>query len=245
MNKPQQKNQPRFASPQHGEILSPTVENYLLSLYNLYEEKIRVTLSRLAEHLRHLPAHEGVGTSLPSVVAMIRRMQKETLVVTDSNKEIHLTDKGLILAEDMVRRHRLAERMVVDLLGVPLDRAHMEAHRLEHAISPELLVHIDKTLGHPIACPFGGPIPGSGYELPVEESVPLSKAKEGIKYKVVRVPEEDQDLLRFLVENQILPNVELSVTQTAPYLGIVTFTTPVASGSIGIVVASRIMLCIT
>ncbi|MCH7653284.1 MAG: hypothetical protein IIB14_06360 [Chloroflexi bacterium] len=93
--------------------MSPTVENYLLSFHNLGEEGAVVTLSRLAEHLRRLPAEEGIGTSLPSVGGMLRRMRKEGLVETGPAKTLRLTDRGFLLAEDMVRRHRLAERMLV------------------------------------------------------------------------------------------------------------------------------------
>ena len=118
--------------------LSMSTENYLLSIFNLEEQEIKVTTTQLAEHLKTLPRGEGMGTSLPSVSSMIRRMVREDLVSVSSTKTVILTTKGRTFASSIVRRHRLAERMVVDLLGLDLHKSHIEAHRLEHAISSEL-----------------------------------------------------------------------------------------------------------
>ena len=148
------------------ERLSQVAENYLLSLYILGEEGLRATSGQLAEYIRTLPAGEGLGTTLPSITGMLRRMAREGLVEMTAAKEVKLTPRGVVLAEGMVRRHRLAERMVVDLLGLELHKAHEEAHRLEHAISPDLEVKIRERLGNPTTCPFGRPIPGSGYTPP-------------------------------------------------------------------------------
>ena len=116
--------------------LSMTAENYLLSIYRLHEEDAIVTLTQLAEHLKMLPEGEGLGTSLPTVGGMIRRLEREGMLAVDAKKQLSLTRKGGRHAESIVRRHRLAERMVVDMLDVELHRAHIEAHLLEHAISP-------------------------------------------------------------------------------------------------------------
>ena len=127
--------------------LSMAMENYLLSIIRLQEQNTKVTAAQLSEHFKSLPMGEGLGTSLPSVSAMIRRMTREKLVTTGSDKEIALTKSGLTEAESILRRHRLAERLAVDVLKVDLRRAHEEAHRLEHAFSPYLesrlsLIHI-------------------------------------------------------------------------------------------------------
>ncbi len=118
--------------------LSMAAENYLLSIFRLEEQGQHVTMTRLGDHLKTLPIDEGLGISLPSVAAMIRRMGREGLVSSGSKKRVTLTRDGHKAAESIVRRHRLSERMVVDLLGMELERCHIEAHRLEHAISPEL-----------------------------------------------------------------------------------------------------------
>jgi DtxR family Mn-dependent transcriptional regulator len=167
------------------------VENYLLSIFQLGEQNRRVTLTELADQLKRLPEGEGLGTSLPSVGAMVRRMARESLVEITMDKEVLLTLRGRRVAESMVRRHRLAERMVVDLLGLELHKSHVEAHRLEHAISLDLEKKIIDRLGNPTTCPFGHPIPGSGYVQP-KNLMALSTVPEGSKVVVRSVPEDDE-----------------------------------------------------
>ena len=196
-------------------------ENYLLSIYRLEEQGVRVTLTQLSEHLKTLPVAEGMGTSLPSVGGMIRRMVRERLVETAPNKDVVLTGKGLKSAESIVRRHRLAERMVVDLLGLELAKSHIEAHRLEHAISPQVEEKIVARLGHPVTCPFGHPIPGSGY-VPNKQSMALDKAASNQKLVIDRIPEDDQALLEYLVASRLVPGQPVLVKEAAISRGVIT-----------------------
>jgi DtxR family Mn-dependent transcriptional regulator len=138
------------------------MENYLLSIYVLQERGIQVTNSNLVDQLRRVPASENLGTSLPAVSGMLRRMERENLIRLSETRDIDLTTRGRRLAESMIRKHRLAARMVVDLLGVPLHEVDAEAHMLEHAISESLEKRIQSRLGQPETDPFGQPIPGSG-----------------------------------------------------------------------------------
>ena len=222
--------------------LSATVENYLLCLYKLQEDRVVVTLSRLSEYLRQLPIEESIGTSLPSVTGVLRRMGKEDLVQTNAAKTFQLTKRGALLAEDMVRRHRLAECMLVDLLGVELHRAHAEAHRLEHAITPSLLNNIVGRLGNPQTSPYGRPIPGSGHSQPSSIVVPLSRTVSGSKYIVDRLPEENQELLRYLVAHNVVPEADVWIEEIAPFRGVITFTTSEGVASVGYESAERILL---
>jgi len=201
--------------------LSMATENYLLSIFRLEEREVRVTLTRLAEHLKTLPEDEGMGTSLPSVGGMIRRMIREDLAQTAPNKDVLLTPRGRKSAESIVRRHRLAERMVVDLLGLELHKAHIEAHRLEHAISPQLEDKIVERLENPMTCPFGHPIPGSGYTTKLS-SVSLDEANPGQEMAVDRIPEDDQALLEYLVACNLIPNQPIVVKQAATSTGVIT-----------------------
>ena len=196
------------------------VENYLLSIFNLEEQGLRVTPARLAEQLKRLPAGEGLGTSLPSVGGMLRRMVRERLVKMAPDKEVVLTATGRKSAAEMVRRHRLAERMVVDLLGLDLHKAHVEAHRLEHAISAELEEKINERLRSPTTCPFGHPIPGNGH-VATEDATLLSLASEGQKLVIDRVPEDDQALLEYFVANHLVPGEPVVVAEAAPYRGVI------------------------
>ena len=164
---------------------------------------------------------EGLGTSLPSVSAMIRRMTREKLVTTSSEKEISLTKSGLTEAESILRRHRLAERLAVDVLKVDLKRAHEEAHRLEHAFSPYLESRVVDILGHPTTCPFGHPIPGSNY-VPNRFSVSLNKAKVSHDYLVDMLPEDDMELLGYFVDNDFLPGARIQITDLSNARGVIT-----------------------
>ena len=219
--------------------LSMATENYLLSIFNLEEDGLRVTPSQLAEQLKRLPEGEGLGTSLPSVGGMLRRMVKDALIRTMPNKDVVLTDKGRRSAESIVRRHRLAERMVVDLLGLELHKAHVEAHRLEHAISPELEEKIEARLGGPVTCPFGHPIPGSGY-VAAEDTSALSGASQGQRLIIDRVPEHDQALLEYFVVNGLIPGEAVDVLEAAPYRGVIRLRCGENEVVVGYEVAERI-----
>ena len=199
-----------------------TAENYLLSIYRLNEEDSIVTLTQLAEHLKMLPEGEGLGTSLPTVGGMIRRLEREGLITVDSKKQMSLTKKGGRHAESIVRRHRLAERMVVDMFDVELHRAHVEAHLLEHAISPYLEERIMEKLGMPNTSPFGYPIPGTDY-VHKGESFRLNEAEEGQKLEIDKIPVDDEVLLEHLVRNQVIPGNAIEVNEINTSTGIISF----------------------
>ena len=200
--------------------LSMAVENYLLSIVRLEEQGVRISAAQLAEHFKSLPSAEGLGTSLPSVSAMIRRMTRETLVSVGPEKQITLTKVGRVFGESVLRRHRLAERLVVDVLGVDLDLAHEEAHRLEHAMSPYLESKIVALLDYPETCPFGHGIPGSSYKKD-KSAITLDNSMIGFSYVVDRVPEDSQDLLKYFVDNSFLPNREILISDSSISRGVV------------------------
>lgn len=234
---------PMGQPPHHAhEGVSRVAENYLLSLLELHEDGAWPTPAQLAEQIRLLPAEEDVGSSLPSVLGMVRRMAKEGLVKMSTDKRVTLTERGTVLAESVVRRHRLAERMVVDLLGLEMPKAHVEAHRLEHAMSPEVEARIQERLGNPTTSPFGRPIPGSGYKATKGKALTLDRAEPGRSYLVERVPEEDQELLRFLVEHGVVPGQELKVVEAGHYRGVITFHSRRGEAALGVQASSRIWL---
>lgn len=202
--------------------LSMTAENYLLSIYRLHEEDAAVTLTQLAEHLKMLPEGEGLGTSLPTVGGMIRRLEREGMLEVDSKKQISLTRKGAKSAESIVRRHRLAERMVVDMLDVELHRAHIEAHLLEHAISPYLEERIMNKLGMPNTSPFGYPIPGTDYAAN-KASFRLNEAKVGQRLAIDKIPVDDETLLKHLVVNDAVPGAAIRINEISASTGIISF----------------------
>ena len=119
---------------------------------------------------------------------MIRRMQKQDLVEIGPDKRIRLTRKGLDGGEDIARRHRLAEWLVVQLLGMDLHRAYIEAHRLEHGMSQNLETRLMERLGYPKKSPFGRPIPGTGQPKIPANALTLDAASPNLDYLVERVP---------------------------------------------------------
>ena len=224
------------------ERLSSGTENYLLCLYKLWEDSEIPTITQLTDTLKQLPLTEGLGTSVPSVAGMIRRMQRQALVDIGQDKRIRLTKTGLEGAEDIARRHRLAEWLVVRLLGMELHQAHNEAHRLEHGMSPEFEEKLVERLGHPTRSPFGRPIPGSGEPRMPANSLTLDGATPDVAYIVTRVPEEDSKLLRYLVDSMIIPDQEIRVVAATPYLGVLEVSTQRETVSIGYNVARQILV---
>ena len=235
-NQLMQKNPPRSAPR-----LTQAMENYLLSIYVVQERGTQVTNANLVRQLRRVPASENLGTSLPAVSGMLRRMERENLIRFGETRDIDLTHKGRQLAESMIRKHRLAARMVVDLLGVPLHEVDAEAHMLEHALSDALEKRIQQRLGNPKIDPFGQPIPGSGYREP-RGVVTLDKVPNGKAMIVDRIPEDDAELVAYLQESGVLPGVEVVVADVAPYRGVVTLLIGEETAVLGYNVSSDIRL---
>ena len=222
--------------------LSPGTENYLLCLYRLWEDDESPTITQLTDALRRLPSTEGLGTSVPSVAGMIRRMARQHLVDIGSDKRIRLTKLGMECGEDIARRHRLAEWMVVKLLGMELHQAHNEAHRLEHGMSSQLMEKLVERLGNPRRSPYGRPIPGTGEPKIPPNSVTLDAAQPGRSYIVDRVPEEDPQLLKFLSDSEIVPEQTVTIAGATPFLGVIEVATEQGQVSMGITVAHQIVV---
>ncbi len=222
--------------------LSPGTENYLLCLYRLWEDDEYPTITQLTDVLRRLPSTEGLGTSVPSVAGMVRRMARQHLVDIGADKRIRLTRLGMEAGEDIAKRHRLAEWMVVRLLGMELHQAHNEAHRLEHGMSPQLIEKLVERLDNPKRSPYGRPIPGTGEPKIPPNSLTLDNATKGNSYIVDRVPEEDSQLLKFLNDSHIVPGSEITVSDATPFLGVMEVTTQQGQVSMSYAVAHQIVV---
>ena len=174
----------------------PAFEEYCEAIFELREDDVDVIQARIAERLE---------VSRPAVSEMIKRMEHQGLVDVD-HATITLTDSGLRLAERVVRRHRLAERFLTDILGLSWAEAHKEAGKWEHVISETVEQAIMRVLGDPTTCPHGNPIPGSNYAAPA--AVPLVDLDVGSGFTVSRIPEELEftpGLLEFLEEPRSCP----------------------------------------
>ena len=213
--------------------VSVVVENYLQAIYKLKERDERVLPTRLAEVM---------NVSLATVVGTLKRLSKQGMVDVGGDKEVNFTPKGKELGEAVVRRHRLAERMLTELLGVEWYMAHSEAHRLEHAISPYVEVRLAEALGHPSTNPFGQPIPGYSNDLDRPSMKPLAQAHEGESTVVERVPEEDGRLLQYFDNCGLRPGARLKVSELAPYKGTITIILEEEEVVLGIEVAEKVMV---
>jgi DtxR family Mn-dependent transcriptional regulator len=184
----------------------PAFEEYCETIFELQEDDLSVIQARIAERLQ---------VSRPAVSEMIRRLEHEGLVTTD--EKIRLTAAGQSLAQRVVRRHRLAERFLTDILGLSWAEAHHEAGKWEHVMSQAVETAMDRVLGSPTTCPHGNPIPGTPYHEAA--LVPLSQKGVGDHFTVTRIPEELEftpGLLDFLEESQIVPGRQGTVTATSP-----------------------------
>ena len=184
----------------------PAFEEYCETIYELGEDDLDVIQARIAERME---------VSRPAVSEMMKRLEVEGLI--EAGREIKLTEKGMHLAETVVRRHRLAECFLTDVLGLSWADAHQEASKWEHVISPTVEKAMVARLNDPTTCPHGNPIPGSGYEAP--DLIALETIGVGKKFIVQRIPEElefTEGMLDFLEQSSIIPGSKGTLTAMSP-----------------------------
>ena len=188
----------------------PPVEEYLETIQSLTEEGTPVIQARIAERL---------GRSAPSVSEMLDRLSNEGYIER-TGRTIALTEQGRTLADSVIRKHRLAERLLVDVIGLPWHKAHLEAGRWEHVISDEVEARLIELLGNPVTCPHGNPIPGSGGVAPDPASQQsLAEVELGELVRLERITEEvelDMDSLEYLDEHGLIPGRSARVRDRAP-----------------------------
>ena len=184
----------------------PAFEEYCECIFELREDDVEVIQARIAERLR---------VSRPSVSEMIKRMAEESLIEV-AGGHITLTNEGEELAVRVVRRHRIAERFMTDVLGLSWSLAHREAGRWEHVMSHEVETAMSRVLGEPTTCPHGNPIPGSGYAPP--PAVRLNTLDSNQHFTVSRIPEELEftpGMLEFLEKSHLVPGSSGTVRSQA------------------------------
>jgi len=173
-------------------------EEYLQTLFWLQEAGLPMTGANVARAMQLSP---------PTVHEMIGRLERDGYITRAGDKTISFTDTGAEHAEGVVRRHRLIERFLTDVLGIPWDEVHEEAERLEHAMSPVLEERMLAAIGDAKTCPHGHPIV-AGTRI---EGVPLADVVEGATVKVLRLENEAEDLLHYLKDAGLDPGLEATV----------------------------------
>jgi DtxR family transcriptional regulator, Mn-dependent transcriptional regulator len=184
------------------------VEDYLEAIYELQEEGDRVVQAHISRRL---------GVTRASVSEQVARLQKMRLVESNA-RAITLTPHGFAVAEDAVRKHRLAERFLVDVLLMPWHLAHQEANRFQSGITAEIETRMLSVLGEPATCPHGNPIPGTGAVIDPTLQ-PLKDFVAGETVELVRLLEDvelDTDAMRYFEEHQLVPGARITIVDVGP-----------------------------
>lgn len=190
---------------------SISVENYLKAIYHLQRRsEDRVKTKELAEHL---------GLSLPSATSMMKSLAESGHVTWEPYRGVLLTEKGQRAALRVIRNHRLVELFLVRTLGFSWDEVHGEAERLEHAISETLADRIDAFLGFPRVDPHGDPIPDREGRVDQPAGQLLAELEPGRTFRLVRVLEQDPEVLRYLDDLGLRPGAESHLLAREPFDG--------------------------
>jgi DtxR family Mn-dependent transcriptional regulator len=175
-----------------------TTEEYLEAILEIEEEGTIPIRARLVERL---------GLSAPAVSETVNRLVDHGYAELLDDRSLRLTDKGREVATSIVRRHRLAERLLVDVIGLEWEKVHKEADRWEHAISADVEEKLVQLLGDPATCPHGNPIPGSAHKVEGPASMPLTQLQPGpvIVRRISEKVEIDDEAIAFLAGAELIP----------------------------------------
>jgi DtxR family Mn-dependent transcriptional regulator len=202
----------RSATTRRDALTAP-VEDYLKAIYTIGRGSGAAATNEIAERLALAPA---------SVSGMVRRLADQGLLAYERYHGVKLTETGRRAALRTLRRHRVIEAYLARALAYPWDRVHEEAERLEHAASDELIDRMAVTIGEPEVDPHGAPIPTRDGSVDETEYTSLADIPIGVAGVVVRVTDEDPEMLRYLAELAILPGKRVTVKARAPFDGPIT-----------------------
>lgn len=216
-----------------GDALTGPVEDYLKAIYALGLGTGAVATNDIAQRLEVAPA---------SVSGMVRRLADQGLLSYEPYRGVKLTDKGRRAALRTLRRHRVIESYLSSALKYPWDRVHAEAERLEHAASDELVDRMAAAIGEPEVDPHGAPIPSREGTVDETAYFPLAELGAGLGVRVVRVSDEDPEMLRYLGELAITPGAELLIVSKAPFDGPITLRIGMVLHTIGPALAAQVLV---
>lgn len=190
--------------------LSPAMEDYLKAIYKLQQGREGVTTRALAE---------AIGVKPASVTSMLKKLSRLGLIHYNPYQGVRLTSSGEKAALEIIRHHRLLELYLREALGMPLHKVHDEADRLEHALSEELEELIAAALGDPTHDPHGDPIPTKEGHLEERQHLHLGEVPQGKQFLIVRVSDNNPELLRYLEELGLVPYAVVTVLNKEPFGG--------------------------
>ncbi len=191
-------------------MISRAIEDYLKAIYQIAEDGQAVTTSALAAALK---------ISNASATNMIKKLAKMKLARHSPYRSVELTDAGDKLALEVIRHHRLVETFLAEALGVPWDRVHAEAEKIEHVISEDLEDRIANFLGNPAHDPHGDPIPNKSLEIDQTRHITLADIPVGQSAVIQRLSDQDPERLRHFSSRGLTPNSTLTVLEREPLAG--------------------------
>jgi len=186
---------------------TPTLEEYLETIYKLAGNDVA----------KPTQIADAMGVSGPTVTATLKRLVAQGFVLREGT-DVRLTTEGVARSIDIVRKHRIAERFLVDVLGLDWEAAHEDACLLEHALSPRVLEALERYLGDPTVCPHGHPIPSADGSIAQSFGGSLDEINPGSSARVLRVAEDDE-LLGYLGSLGLTPGTVVSVIDAEPFGG--------------------------
>ncbi|HTP60101.1 MAG TPA: metal-dependent transcriptional regulator [Spirochaetia bacterium] len=210
---------------------SPIVEEYLEAIYKLNQESRRLGTTELGKELAVSPA---------SATEMMDRLVEKGLAEKSREKGIALTRKGRKAALELIRKHRISERFLVDVLGMDWKDVHEEACKLEHVLSPEVESRMEALLKNTGTCPHGHPIPDRFGRTAESPTRLLSTLKRNESAVIAKIAEERRDLLEYLATLGMMPEAAVQVEQVAPFDGPLLIRVNGASYALGREVAEKI-----
>jgi DtxR family transcriptional regulator, Mn-dependent transcriptional regulator len=218
--------------PPAEEPLTAPVEDYLKAIYTIGKGTGAAATNEIAQRLALAPA---------SVSGMVRRLADQGLLAYERYHGVKLTETGRRAALRTLRRHRVIEAYLAHALGIPWDRVHDEAERLEHAVSDDLVDRMAVAIGEPEVDPHGAPIPTRDGAVDETEYTSLVDLAIGVPGLVVRVADEDPAMLRYLAELSVVPGKRITVKARAPYGGPITAMVGRHEISIGPALAAHVL----
>jgi DtxR family Mn-dependent transcriptional regulator len=213
--------------------LTAPAEDYLKAIYDLERSGNPAGTNEIAEQLAIAPA---------SVSGMVRRLAEQGLIEHEPYRGVRLTEAGRRAALRTLRRHRIIESYLAQALGYAWDRVHDEAERLEHAASEELIDRMAEAVGEPLTDPHGAPIPTREGAVDETRYRSLADLPVGEDARVVRVSDEDAQMLRYLGELGLRPGADVRVTDRAPYEGPITLRVSGTECAVGPALAGQVLV---
>jgi DtxR family transcriptional regulator, Mn-dependent transcriptional regulator len=190
--------------------LSISIQDYLKEIYKLQGSGHRATTTAIAR---------AMGVAPSSATSMLKKLAALGLAEHAPYRGVELSEAGTKIALEVIRHHRLLEQYLAETLGLGIDAVHAEADRLEHVISEELEARIDEQLGYPTHDPHGDPIPDAGLNVDRTALRSLEVVEPGEEATVLRIPDGDAGLLRYLAELTLLPGRKVTMRRSEPFGG--------------------------